>query len=75
VIFRQRWHPAPGAQTRARRDNGAGKQDVPLLYWTAASWGSAIALGIELGILAIGVLLITYSPWLTLGILHWMGQV
>ena len=28
-----------------------------------------------LGILAIGVLLITYWPWLTLGILHWMGRV
>src|SRR5262249_61157491 len=27
-----------------------------------------------LGILAIGVLLITYWPWLTLGILHWMGR-
>jgi tripartite ATP-independent transporter DctM subunit len=28
-----------------------------------------------LGILAIGVLLITYWPWLTLGLLHWMGRV
>src|SRR3954471_20622194 len=28
-----------------------------------------------LGILAVGVLLITYWPWLTLGILHWMGRV
>ena len=27
-----------------------------------------------LGILAIGVLLITYWPWLTLGLLHWMGR-
>jgi TRAP-type C4-dicarboxylate transport system permease large subunit len=27
------------------------------------------------GILAVGVLLITYWPWLTLGILHWMGRV
>lgn len=26
------------------------------------------------GILACGVLLITYVPWLTLGILHWMGR-
>jgi len=26
------------------------------------------------GILALGVLLITYWPWLTLGILHWMGR-
>ncbi len=25
----------------------ARKDDVPLLYWTAASWGSAIALGID----------------------------
>jgi C4-dicarboxylate transporter, DctM subunit len=28
-----------------------------------------------LGILAIGVLLITYVPWLTLGILRWMGRL
>jgi len=28
-----------------------------------------------LGILAFGVLLITYVPWLTLGLLHWMGRV
>jgi C4-dicarboxylate transporter DctM subunit len=28
-----------------------------------------------LGILAIGVLLITYVPWLTLGILEWMGRL
>ncbi len=28
-----------------------------------------------LGILALGVLLITYVPWLTLGLLHWMGRV
>src|SRR5215813_11026030 len=27
-----------------------------------------------LGILAFGVLLITYVPWLTLGLLHWMGR-
>jgi C4-dicarboxylate transporter, DctM subunit len=27
------------------------------------------------GILAVGVLLITYVPWLTLGILHWMGRM
>jgi C4-dicarboxylate transporter, DctM subunit len=27
------------------------------------------------GILAIGVLLITYLPWLTLGILEWMGRI
>ena len=27
-----------------------------------------------LAILAIGVLLITYVPWLTLGLLHWMGR-
>src|SRR4030095_116880 len=25
----------------------AEKKDVPLLYWTAASWGSAIALGLD----------------------------
>jgi predicted anti-sigma-YlaC factor YlaD len=25
----------------------ARKEDVPLLYWTAASWGSAISLGID----------------------------
>jgi tripartite ATP-independent transporter DctM subunit len=28
-----------------------------------------------LGILALGVLLITYVPWLTLGILQWMGRI
>jgi len=28
-----------------------------------------------LGILALGVLLITYVPWLTLGLLGWMGRV
>ncbi|HUL71605.1 MAG TPA: TRAP transporter large permease subunit [Vicinamibacterales bacterium] len=27
-----------------------------------------------LGILALGVLLITYWPWLTLGLLHWLGR-
>ena len=27
------------------------------------------------GILALGVLLITYVPWLPLGILHWMGRL
>jgi tripartite ATP-independent transporter DctM subunit len=27
-----------------------------------------------LGILAVGVLLITYVPWLTLGLLHWLGH-
>jgi predicted anti-sigma-YlaC factor YlaD len=26
---------------------GAKKEDVPLLYWTAASWGSAIGLGLD----------------------------
>jgi predicted anti-sigma-YlaC factor YlaD len=25
----------------------AGKEDVPLLYWTAATWGAAIALGLD----------------------------
>jgi tripartite ATP-independent transporter DctM subunit len=28
-----------------------------------------------LGILALGVLLITYVPWLTLGLLHWLGRI
>src|SRR4029078_4170813 len=32
----------PAAALKAAR-----KEDVPLLYWTAASWGSAIALGID----------------------------
>jgi TRAP-type C4-dicarboxylate transport system permease large subunit len=27
-----------------------------------------------LGILALGVLLITYFPWLTTGLLHWFGR-
>jgi TRAP-type C4-dicarboxylate transport system permease large subunit len=27
-----------------------------------------------LAILAAGVLLITYVPWLTLGLLHWLGR-
>jgi C4-dicarboxylate transporter, DctM subunit len=27
-----------------------------------------------LGILAVGVLLITYVPWLTLGLVHWLGR-
>ncbi|HVD90786.1 MAG TPA: TRAP transporter large permease subunit, partial [Vicinamibacterales bacterium] len=27
------------------------------------------------GILALGVLLITYVPWIPLGILHWMGRL
>jgi C4-dicarboxylate transporter DctM subunit len=27
-----------------------------------------------LGVLALGVLLITYVPWLTLGLLHWLGR-
>jgi len=31
----------------------AEKKDVPLLYWTAASWGSAIALGLDRPELAI----------------------
>lgn len=31
----------------ARSLAAAGKKDVPLLYWTAASWGSAIALGLD----------------------------
>jgi TRAP-type C4-dicarboxylate transport system permease large subunit len=28
-----------------------------------------------LGILAVGVLLITYVPWLTEGLLRWMGRM
>jgi len=28
-----------------------------------------------LAILGIGVLLITYVPWLTLGLLEWMGRL
>ena len=31
----------------ARALAAAGKKDVPLLYWTAAAWGSAIALGLD----------------------------
>ena len=27
-----------------------------------------------LGILALGLLLITYAPWLTLGLLQWLGR-
>jgi C4-dicarboxylate transporter, DctM subunit len=27
-----------------------------------------------LGILTLGVLLITYLPWITLGLLQWMGR-
>jgi hypothetical protein len=39
---------------------------VGAVRWTAGLFG----------ILAVGVLLITYVPWLlTLGILHWMGRV
>ena len=41
--------PGIGAEAarriRRRRWRSANKSDVPLLYWTAASWGSAIALG------------------------------
>lgn len=41
----------PGIQQRLLRDPGAAiaraqKKDVPLLYWTGASWGSAISLGL-----------------------------
>ena len=43
----------PGIGERLLKDpaaalKGARKEDVPLLYWTAASWGSAIALGIDM---------------------------
>ena len=42
----------PGIGERLPKDPAAAlkaarKSDVPLLYWTAASWGSAIALGID----------------------------
>ena len=42
----------PGIGERLLKDpaaalKGAKKSDVPLLYWMAASWGSAIALGID----------------------------
>src|SRR5438128_12566641 len=42
----------PGIGPRLLKDpaaalTGARKADVPLLYWTAASWGSAIALGLD----------------------------
>jgi predicted anti-sigma-YlaC factor YlaD len=42
----------PGIGERLLKDPGAAlksarKDDVPLLYWTAASWGSAIALGLD----------------------------
>jgi predicted anti-sigma-YlaC factor YlaD len=42
----------PGIEAKLNADPvkalaGAGKQDVPLLYWMAASWGSAIALGLD----------------------------
>jgi predicted anti-sigma-YlaC factor YlaD len=42
--------PGIGAKLQsdpARALAAAGKQDVPLLYWTAASWGSAIGLGLD----------------------------
>jgi predicted anti-sigma-YlaC factor YlaD len=42
----------PGVTPKLLKDPGAAlkaakKEDVPLLYWTAASWGSAIAQGID----------------------------
>jgi predicted anti-sigma-YlaC factor YlaD len=42
----------PGIAPKLLKDPAAAlkaakKEDVPLLYWTAASWGSAIALGID----------------------------
>ena len=42
----------PGIQPALAKDPAAAlakarKSDVPLLYWTAASWGSAIALGLD----------------------------
>jgi len=42
-----------------------------LYAWTLeATWATLPMLGI----LALGVLLITYVPWLTLGLLQWMGR-
>jgi hypothetical protein len=42
----------PGIKTKLLSDPGpalakAEKKDVPMLYWTAASWGSAISLAID----------------------------
>ena len=42
----------PGIQQSLSKDPAAAlakarKSDVPLLYWTAAAWGSAIALGLD----------------------------
>ena len=42
----------PGITEKLQKDpasalKDAHKEDVPLLYWTAASWGSAIGLGID----------------------------
>jgi len=42
----------PGISARLLKDPAAAlkdarRQDVPLLYWTAAAWGSAIGLGID----------------------------
>jgi len=42
----------PGAKKALQLDPAsalanAGEEDVPLLYWTAASWGAAIALGLD----------------------------
>ncbi len=48
----------PGASQKLLQDPAdvvkkAKADDVPLLYWTAASWGAAIALGIDRPELAI----------------------
>jgi predicted anti-sigma-YlaC factor YlaD len=48
----------PGIGPKLLRDPGpalakAQRKDVPLLYWTAASWGSAIGLGLDKPDLAI----------------------
>jgi len=42
----------PGIRQRLMKDSAAAlaktkKQDVPMLYWTAASWGAAISLGVD----------------------------
>jgi hypothetical protein len=44
----ERRHRGIGAELRldpARATARLGRRDVPLLYWTSAAWGSAIALG------------------------------
>jgi len=43
-------HPGVGEQLLLAPEaalDWAGREDVPLLYWTGASWGGAIALGLD----------------------------